>query len=177
MLICKGYMAWKDGKMCSSLERTKRGVLISYDLIPLTGLKKTEDRLRSKGIVILPTSVTVCSEGERTGYGLTIKCRLDFCSLDIMHEGNMHYWGWVEEGGNKWLTLHCAYSHWTNHCKDSGEKKILNELFWFKLDVDNPELPHDKRRKSRLNKLREQAAEIFKKRKVEIVPVRAEKLK
>lgn len=45
-----GWAMFKDGNLHScSLERTKRSLLIGYDMIPLRGLIETEKHLRSKG--------------------------------------------------------------------------------------------------------------------------------
>lgn len=61
----RGWAMFKDGKPHTcTLEKTKRSLLIGYDLMPLRGLAKTEKHLRSKGYEAKRATARIATDGE-----------------------------------------------------------------------------------------------------------------
>lgn len=64
-----GWLLWKEGRPHGrALARTKDYLLIGYDMMPLRGLDQTEEVLRGKGLVALPTVVHPCPFGEQDAF-------------------------------------------------------------------------------------------------------------
>ncbi|MEM9645417.1 MAG: hypothetical protein AAF989_10510 [Planctomycetota bacterium] len=61
---CRGWCMWKDGKPYDSPCKTKRRLLIGYDLMPLMGLSRMERYLAKKGIT--PHRCQVVSDPSST---------------------------------------------------------------------------------------------------------------
>lgn len=181
----RGWAAWK-GRIPHdlSLHRTKRDILIGYDLMPLRGLAKTERFLRSKGIEIVRTVCSVCSPSRRQAFCLSVAGVLDIKSMEwsITHTGGGEWWKIHDPRGIETLTFAsaCGYAG-----QDDGppglnpdERRALEIVWWGRIELDkaDPTQPRDKRRRKKHTEAWKAARDIFERYQMSLAPVRFAKL-
>lgn len=160
----KGWVVTKNGKVLDTPNRTKHGMLIGYDLMPLGGLRKCERNLRKSPYNIRRVIIKPTRRSKNAIYGAAVKGVIDlelaeFSVIDNCHERTMRT---------------TAFFYQDIRLVTKEEYKILSSFYYLDRDGKNPEEPRDKRRRTTLVRLRNQTASILERLSVEILPVKYE---
>lgn len=153
----QGWTMYKDGKPYShTVEKTKRSLLIGYDMIPLQGLIMCEKQLKAKGIEARKVRVHICQDHEAECYMPTVHGKI---TVKLASYSN-----WTMDRNKTLMTTTLFFAYDSDLPKE--DRNILNQWYHFP--------KNDGRRKSTYKRLCDECDNIFYAYGIAVYPVRFE---
>lgn len=165
----KMWCMFKDGKPYGTPCRTKRDLLIGYDLMPLHGLRKCERLMAARGITAHECAVSTCYDSPLLAVSLAGELQPDSVSWSVPcnHETRLR-----QIAGASFNSA-CGWVAKELELSQPDDSKVLSRWSWTLTDYKRDRwVVKDKRRASTTRNLIRQCADIFQRCGYRIIPIR-----
>lgn len=165
----KMWCMFKEGKPYGTPGKTKRDLLIGYDLMPLRGLGKCERLLAARGITPHRCVVSTCCESTLLAVTLAGELQADSVSWAVPCDFEQT----PRQISGASFSSACSWTSRELEDSQPDDSKVLSRWAWTLTDYERDRwVVKDKRRASTTRSLIRQCAEILQNRGYRIVPIR-----
>ncbi len=166
----RAWCMFKDRVRWGTPERTKRSLLIGYDLLPLAGLSKCERSLAEKGIVASRCVMSTCRQSRCLAVAHRGKLQVDSCCWSTFYHGKAGEPLHQITGYS--FSIACG---WVAQRLETTARREAQTLATWRFTLSdytvNRWTVKDKRRASTTRKLLAACAAVFQKHDYRVVPV------
>ena len=176
--MLNGWATRKDGEPYDlTFHRTRKSILIGYDMMPLMGLERMAKSLASNGIDIVRCRLAESTVESRHAYCVEVMGKLEPYSMEwsIVHTGG-GVWKVEDHRGQVDLCWWSTEFYLQSNCNKltEDEKTALGYFHWHDRDYSDPNQPRDKRTRKTFEARKADVAKVFERLGVRLVPVRFE---
>ena len=170
----RAWCMFRNGRAWRSPERTKRSLLIGYDMIPLHGLRRCERLLAERGIIARRCTIETAAESTLLGVSRYGDLQRDACCWSTFGAAYTDCRGRLRQIAGASFSLACGWvatqldrtPHWDDARTVRRWRHTLTDYTVDRWTVK------DKRRATTTRRLIAQCAAVFERHDYRIVPVR-----